>query len=254
MVTPSDGPLLNLDETLKALRQTRFDIKSPQKLKALIDEARPTEGQDPHPFVSEWGANGRQYRIDFGRLVSHLDERERLAEEAEQRRRAEVAQIQMPLIGGEARGEHVIPADVRLDFARAESAMNKVRRERGELVEADRVEAADLLRMKFVATFLQGLPDYLGKRLPDLSPQAIAEVVVVVDEFQERLARFLMDGNILSAEAGERIASALRDIDLLSPSDYDAIALRWKALMGSSDAVHNREDVSMGAAPPVSPA
>lgn len=207
-----DEPLLGLKETVDALKATKFAAALPT-LKDWITEAG-ADGSKDHPFVVRWGTHGKPYGIRLSALTAWLERRQQAAEEEAARKREHAAQIQLALGGGETRGEHVVPADIRKKFFDAEIAGNRARRERGELVEAAMVEEADKRRIKFIATFLQGLPDYVARRV-EVEAEVVAELVGAVDDFQDRMMRFLMETNFLGPEAGDRILRFLEETDLV---------------------------------------
>lgn len=155
-------------------------------------------------FVEEHGGNGKPYRIDADRLRAW---RECIAvEEAEEakRRQALLAQHELALAGG-ANGSGAqdgtastggLSADQRIKLWQEQLLQNKLRRERGELVEAAAAEREYEERMKLVADFLKGLPDVLARRLGwDADTTGMCEQVV--EGLQEKLARMLMEETLL---------------------------------------------------------
>ena len=186
--------LLTLEEMAQALG------KSVPTTRQMMKDGAPVERD---------GSNGRPYGLSLSAWQSWISARSQLAQQEDGRRRAMIAQGQLSLEGGEARGDHAVSADIRKEFYQAELLHNKVARERGELVEAIRLRQVDDLRMRFVATFLQGLPDYLAKRCT-LDTGLVAEVVAAVDEFQERLARHLMDTDFLGRTTEDDAAMLMR--------------------------------------------
>jgi len=193
---------------MAALEPTRFKASLPT-LKGWIKSAGP---QDNHPFVDVFGGNGRKYGIDMPRLVSWLEAQERAAEDEEARKRDAASQVSMQLGGGEVRGEHLVPADIRKKFYEAEIMGNRARKEREELVEAHLVEETDKKRMRFIATFLQGLPDFISRRV-DIPTSVVAEISTAVDDFQDRLARHLIETSFLSADATLRVRRFIEGLE-----------------------------------------
>jgi len=155
-------------------------------------------------FIAEHGGNGRPYKIDADRLKAWRECR--LAEEAaaQTKRHALLQQHELALIGG-ATGPGAadgsastggLSADQRIKLWQEQLLQNKLRRERGELVEADQAERAYEERMKLIVDFLRGLPDVLARRLA--WDAATTEICAeVVEGIQENLARMLMEESLL---------------------------------------------------------
>jgi phage terminase Nu1 subunit (DNA packaging protein) len=151
-------------------------------------------------FVAEWGGNGRPYKIDPEKLRAWRECRATEEADEERRRQARLAQMEMELVGGNA-GEGgasggMLSAEQRIKLWQEQLLANKVRRERGELVEVGRAEQAYENRLKLVADFLRGLPDVLARRL-GWDAETTAACAESVEAIQERLARMLMEERFL---------------------------------------------------------
>lgn len=156
--------------------------------------------RDGHAFVVEFGGNGRPYRIDATKIRSWREGRVAGEQEEERRRKEMLAQLEMDLLGGEVApgeaGGNALTVDQRTKLWNEQIILNKLRREREELVERSRAEAAAERRLKFLADFFKGLPDILARRL-GWDAAVTAECAAQVEVVQERLARMLIDGDHL---------------------------------------------------------
>lgn len=183
-----DEPLyLNREEAAQAIG------KSLPYLDKLIREA------GSH-FVHQMGGNGVPYQIDAAKLTAYLTSRAVAEEEEAQRRAQRVTQMEIELTGGSANlggGDGaVLAVDHRLKLWNEQKVLDGLRKSRGELVEVAAAEQAHERRLKFIAAFLRGLPDILGRRL-NWDPETVIECADAVEAVQERLARELMEGRFL---------------------------------------------------------
>lgn len=139
----------------------------------LYDKSLPTvdrwiaDGGDQ--FVVEHGGQGKPYKIDAAKLRDYLTGVAQREAEAANRRREQIAQLEISLVGGAARGDgpagEVLTSEQRIKLWQEQLLANKLRRERGELLAVEDVERAYENRMKLVAEFLRSLPDMLAKQL-----------------------------------------------------------------------------------------
>ncbi len=176
------------------------------KLRESLAKAAGEEWQSP---VIQWGGNGKSYQIDQDRLKSWLKEIEdaKAEEEAKVQNAIAESQADLDLEGGDVEGEAALTARTRTQFATAILAEMRVKKERGELIEANRVQAENEELFKYLVTQLQGLPDHLQRQC-DLGPEAVVVLQEKVDEIQEELARQLMSMDDLNAErVGENTPS-----------------------------------------------
>jgi excisionase family DNA binding protein len=155
-------------------------------------------------FVAEHGGNGRAYRIDAEKLKAWRECRAIEEQKEAEQRRALLAQHELALTGGATgpggaagtASAGALSADQRIKLWQEQLLQNKLRRERGELVEAALAEHAYEERMKLVVDFLRGLPDVMQRRLgwDAATTEICAEVV---EGIQENLARMLMEEGLL---------------------------------------------------------
>jgi excisionase family DNA binding protein len=153
---------------------------------------------DGTAFVEEFGGNGRPYRINAEKLKAWRDGRVIEEEKAEEKRRELLNQLEIQFTGGAVSpGESGgLTADHRIKLLNEQLLHHKVRRERGELVEASRAELAHETRLKLVADFLRGLPDVLARRM-SWDPNTTKACAEQIEGLQERLARTLMEERFL---------------------------------------------------------
>jgi hypothetical protein len=116
-------------------------------------------------FVVEYGSNGRPYKIDAAKLKAYRSQREAEDAAAEERHKERVRQVELELIGGEARGESTLNAEQRKKVWDEQLTLNKLRQQRGELVELSRAEHAYERRIMYINQFMIGLPDTLARLL-----------------------------------------------------------------------------------------
>lgn len=139
--------------------------------------------------VMQRGGNGRPYAFDLGQVKAWRDGIV-MEEQADERRRRElIAQQELELLGGVDDG---LTAKDRRAVMEAELVTNKVRRERGELVESAEVNLMLERLFRTIANNLQLIPSRLEKRL-QLSPSVVAELQSAIDDIQEGVARELME-------------------------------------------------------------
>lgn len=172
-----DAIRLNKRELARAL-----GISEPS-VTALIDDGCP---------VVRGGSNGVAYEFDLADVRRWKDDRDRAKAAKEEQKKQAVTQLTLGLEGGQARDDQHLTPKARIDWLNAELLTNKARTARGELVEAAAVSAEFEAVFKEIATFLQSIPDQMARRL-DWAPGAVAECTDLIDEFQERLARRLME-------------------------------------------------------------
>jgi excisionase family DNA binding protein len=149
-------------------------------------------------FVAEYGGNGRPYRIDAAKLKAWREGRVAEEAEIERQRQARRQQLEMELTGGAVgAAESELSAEQRLKVWQSELMADKLRRERGELVEVSRAEQAYEERLKLIADFLRSLPDALGRRLGwDVETTMLC--AETIEGLQERVARMLIDERFLN--------------------------------------------------------
>ncbi len=172
-----DGKLWNREETARAL-----GVSLP-----TFDRLR----QNGLPHRRE-GGNGRPYGFYLPEVWGWREGVEAAEEEARRAREDQVAQAQLLLVGGSAEGEYKLKPQERKQLYDAELLRNKARRERGELVERPALIARDQELFRILGQFLQALPEELARDLT-WSTLETAACQERVDQFQERLARLLMD-------------------------------------------------------------
>jgi hypothetical protein len=144
-------------------------------------------------FVVQYGGNGRPYQIDPLKLKDYLQAREAEERDREETKRKAIAQLELDAVGGETWGgaDQGLTTDQRKALWQEQILLNKVRKERGELVEAGAAEREYELRISLIGDFMRGMPDALAKRL-GWDGETIAACRSMVDAMQERLARRLM--------------------------------------------------------------
>lgn len=152
------------------------------------------------PFRRE-GKNGRAYGYYLPEVHAWTTGKQVEEEEEKQRREKEQAQAEMALLGGQATDERSgLTAEQRKKLYETELVEMKVRRERGELVDANALFARDEQVLGDLAKFLQSLPEAIGREL-ELDLGVIGALQEKIDKYQEELARKLMNNN------GENTAS-----------------------------------------------
>lgn len=115
--------------------------------------------------VVEKGRRGEPYRFDAKAVLDWRQGVEREEAEESEARRAQLAQLQLELVGGEApEGGPVLTADQRLKAIQAELFANRLGRERGELVEAEVVEREFEALFALLRQRLLALPALLACR------------------------------------------------------------------------------------------
>jgi hypothetical protein len=144
-------------------------------------------------FVVQYGGNGRPYQIDPLRLKDYLRAREIEERERDEAKRKAIAQLELDAVGGEnwAGDNQGLTTEQRRALWQEQILLNKVRKERGELVEAVAVEREYEIRISLIADFMRGMPDAMAKRL-GWDGETLAACRSMVDAMQERLARRLM--------------------------------------------------------------
>lgn len=183
------------EETAEAILLTRDEAAALHRVSLPTIDRWIRAGGDQ--CVIEWGSNGRPYQIDPEKLKAWRECRAAEAEDADRRRQERLKQMEMDLLGGTpGGGEMSLSAEQRIKLWQEQLLANKVRRERGELVEVGRAEQAYEARIKLVADFLRGLPDVLARRL-GWDPETTAACAETVEAAQERLARMLMEERFL---------------------------------------------------------
>jgi hypothetical protein len=147
-------------------------------------------------FVVEVGSNGRPYKIDAAKLKAYRQERVEEDAAAELRHKERLRQVEMDLLGGEALGESGLSAEQRKKVWDEQLTLNKLRRERGELVELSRAERAYERRIMYVNQFMIGLPDTLA-RLLNWDPATTKVCVEQMETIRRTLALELSERNFL---------------------------------------------------------
>jgi|GEM_PF-3174064 len=138
------------------------------------------------------GKNGRSYGYYFPEVFAWVSGAEAKEEAERKQREADQAQAEMALLGGNAKDDRAgLTADQRKRLYETELVEMKVRRERGELVDARELLARDEKLLGDLGKFLQSLPEAIGREL-ELDLGVIGALQEKIDKYQEELARRLM--------------------------------------------------------------